>query len=259
MNLLVDSIVFGFFIFFFITGMIKGFIRTVIGPIALLVGCAVSWLYFQRTQNFLVSILISLMAPFIINLVVLAILKAHREVNDETEGFFTLGRLAGGVFNLLWGGSMVVLTVALLLFIPGEWESLKWTQAEIKSSLTYSILNSLTYSILNSLSGGKISQGSQKLEHTIQALRDPEVIHQLQEAPEYNAVMEDKKIQDIFNDEGLVKDLRESNFTRIINNEKIRALLEDPELVNKMLQLHKYISDTPAEKKKSGPKVINVK
>lgn len=251
MNPLIDTIVFGSFLLFFIIGWMKGFVRTVIGPIALVFGSMIAWLYYKQTQNFLATLLISLIAPFIIQFAVLTVLKIYRASHDDKKDDFTIGKILGGCLNLIWGGGLLILTILLVLLIPQTWDSFRWLQTEIKSSLTYFLLDSV--------SGHRLSQGNKKIEQTLEMLGSPEKMQSVQNSDEYQAIIDNEKIQAIFNDEELVKDIENKNFTKLITDPKITAIMQDPELMKKMLGLYTNITTSPSPATTSKPRIINVK
>lgn len=137
----VDLIILVISLFYFIRGWTKGFLRTIFGPISLIIGSIMSYIYFKQSGNIFVSILIGLMGPFVLNLGLSLLIKIWRKVTDEDNDAFTIGRLLGGICGFIWGFSLTTLIIVLIGLAPLQNSGLKSVQDQVKQSRYYSLLN----------------------------------------------------------------------------------------------------------------------
>jgi len=228
----VDYVIIALFVFFFYRGWSKGLLGTLLGPISLVIGCIIAYVFYLQTQKFVIALLISIFAPFLINFFCSLLLKAMRKVKDE-KNRLTFGQMFGATFNVLWCGSIVILTLVLIVSIP---VNAAWLQ-KIQEQIT----NSQSYTFVYHLFGENISNSAVNMRKVYSVYEDPERIRELQESKEFKQLMNNTKIQEVLKDEELVQNIRDKNFTKVLSNSKMQSLFQDKELLKQFLELHKEL------------------
>ena len=108
-----DFIIYGCLLFYFIRGWKNGFLRTLLSPIAMVAGTALAYLYYQQTHDFVKSLILSILAPFVIGLVLRLIVKIYEHTGPKKNALGPLNRIGGGLLGVGWSGIWFVLVVVL--------------------------------------------------------------------------------------------------------------------------------------------------
>jgi len=229
----VDLIVLIVGLFYFIRGWMKGFLRTIFGPISLIIGSIVSYLYFKQSGNVFVSILIGLILPFILNFGLSLLINIWRKATDEDDDFFTIGRLLGGIFSFIWGVSLATLIVLLIVLTPLQISWLKSLQHQIKQSQYYSLLDRyFTLEKTNDQIGLNTLQ---------EILNDPVKIQRFQETQTFRELVNDEKLKNIFSDQETLNNLKNNNIGALLKNPEFVKLISDEEFRTKILSAYQEI------------------
>ena len=99
-------------------GWRRGFLRTLLGPVSLLLATIVSYFYYNFTHDFLKSLLIGLIGPFVLNIILAVVLTLWNKTVNQNQKANNFSRAWGGLFNLVWMGGIILLTLVLLVFMP---------------------------------------------------------------------------------------------------------------------------------------------
>jgi hypothetical protein len=217
--------------YYFIGGWQKGFLRTIFGPIALILGSILSYYYYKQTGNLVISILIGLIVPFALNIILSLMIGIWQKSNDEEKEMFTLGSLLGAICNLVWGLTITSLMIFLFLLVPLQISTLQQCQENIHQSQYYSFLNKKF-----SLDLRKDAMGLDSIQ---EILKDPKKIERLQNSDGFQALINDERMQKIFNNEKTVSDMKSNNFGELLKNPDFMQLLNDQELTAKILKAYK--------------------
>ncbi len=217
--------------YYFIDGWRKGFLKTIFGPIALIGGSILSYIYYKQTGKLVVSILIGLIVPFAINIILYLLIGIWQKSTDEEKDFFTLGSLLGAICNLVWGLAITSLILILFLLVPLKISALEQCQDNIRYSKYYTFLNK-TFSI-------ELRQQAMGLDSLQDIMKDPKKIERLQETDAFQDLLHDERMQKIFNNEKTVNDMKSNNFGELMKNPDFMQLLNDPELTAKILNTYK--------------------
>ena len=118
MSNVTDSVVLALTLYFLYRGWSRGLLRTLVGPIALIVGCLGAFIYYAQTHNIIVAFIISIVAPLILNIFFSVALAVWRK-NDQNRKPDLPGqpRLGAGLCAL-WGGINILLIIVLIALIP---------------------------------------------------------------------------------------------------------------------------------------------
>ena len=227
---LIDSIVLLLLLIYFTRGWMRGFLKTIFGPIALILASIVSYIYFKQTNNLVIGLVICLIGPFILEFLFSLGLKLWNQTTDEDEEPFTLGRLAGGFLSLLWGGIIIVLCLVLTTMIPLKMSWLENLQARIKQSTTYGLLNHYFHLEKKAY--------TQTLSSLQEAFNDPQKLQRLEQTEAFQDLINDDKLRNLLQNEDLAEQLKGNNLGEMIKSQQIQEIIKDKDLVRKFLSLY---------------------
>jgi len=230
-----DLLILLIFAFYFISGLRKGFLRTLLGPVALIVGTAVAALYYQRSGDFLWSLLISVMAPLAFNLTFLIVLKILHKTLGQNDELSLFSRLAGAALSLLWSGAWIILTLIFLVITPCEWS---WFDR-----LQDNVLQSRSYSLINTIIGDKIPKASMNVNEISEMLQNPRKFRVLKETDEYKALAENKTVMSLLEDRETMRQIEKQDIPKLIANPKFQALMQDKDLIGQIFALNQKLNE----------------
>lgn len=237
-----DIIIILISIYYFICGWQKGFLRTIFGPISLIIGSAVSYIYFQQTHQLLISLLIGLIGPFLLNFILNLLIKLWQKTTDREKEFFTIGKLLGGLFSLIWGITITSLIALLIVLSPFKIAIINTIQDNIKHSTYYALLNKFF-----SIEKKKKMSG---LETVQEILNNPDKIAKFQKTEAFQELINDKKLKKIFQDETTLDQIKKKDVAALLKNPEFLEILKDEELGSKLLTAYKEMikSEKPGNK-----------
>lgn len=206
-------------------GWRRGFLRSILGPFSLVACLIFSFFYFQITHNFLVSLLLCVFGPILLN-ILLALFLGLWSKPPKDESLSLLSRMLGAFFSLSWNTALLILFLAWILLIPADVWGFKKIQDNISRSRSLLIFNQL-------LPIPPVDH----FQNTWRAIHDPAQRKDIESSPEYKAISEDKKIRAILADETLIEEIRKGEIAKVIGNPKIQEIFQDPELLKKFLAL----------------------
>lgn len=235
MSSITDSIIFALTLYFLYRGWSQGLLRTLVGPIALLIGCLGAFIYYTQNHNIIVAFIISIVAPLILNILFSLALTVWRQMTKTENPISPASRAWGAGLCALWGDINLLLIIVLIALIP---LNTFWIER-----IRQDIFNSRTYSLVDQWIKHLVPQKSINIRAVSQALKDPDQMQHLQSSAEYQAVWEDKTLQELLADEEIVRDIQEKNFAKLLANPKMQAMMKDPALVKKILDLNVKIME----------------
>lgn len=226
------------FTLFFILGYRKGLLRTLAGPIALIIGSFLAYYYYQQTGKMIVALILGIAAPFLLNLVISFLLKIWQKSNKDSGFSLSLNGLFGGVLNLTWCGALMILAIICVMLLPKSLSQISSLQENIRNSHTYTYLENITK---------KVDQSDQySINKLATILNNPEKVKGVSKTEEYQELMEDENIRSMLQDEDLVTAIENKDYLRIMRHPKTQKIIQNKETVAKILALQKEIlKDTP--------------
>ena len=102
MIMVTDYIMFVALLFFFINGWRKGVLKTLLAPIALIVGCLTAFLYYQQTHNIAITLSIGVFSPFVLRILASLILKLWDKATNKNIPPSILSKVFGSTLGVLW-------------------------------------------------------------------------------------------------------------------------------------------------------------
>lgn len=216
-----DYIVLAVVILSTIHGWRWGFLRSILGPFSLVVCLIFSFFYFQITHNFLLSLLLCVFGPVLLN-ILLALFLGLWPKPPKDESLSLLSRMLGAFFSLSWNTALLILFLAWILLIPAHVLGLTKIQDAISRSRSLLIFNQFLP-----------IPAVDHFQNTWRAINDPQQRKAIESSPEYKALAEDQKIQAVLADEVLVEQIRKGDMAKVIGHPKIQAIFQDEELIKK--------------------------
>lgn len=240
MSSITDSIVLALTLYFLYRGWSRGLLRTLVGPIALIVGCLGAFIYYAQNHNIIVAFIISIVAPLILNIFFSLALAVWHKMTKAENPISPASRAWGAGLCALWGDINILLIIVLIALVP---INAFWIER-----IRQDIFNSVTYSLVNQWTRHLVPEKSIDIRAVSQALKDPDQMQRLQSSVEYQAVREDKTLQKLLADEEIMRDIQDKNFAKLLANPKIQAMMKDPELIKKILDMNVKMMEqkTPA-------------
>ncbi len=209
-----DIITLALSIFLIFRGASRGFLASLLGPIALILATVVSYIFYQCTQNLLISLCIGLAGPFILTWVLRAFLHSVSVMSNSVGKYSPLSRVAGALVTWIWGMAMLIITILLLAMVPPVNKQLDFLYKDVHLS---------------------------KLYHAIKPLDSAAIDQSSDTENEAASLAEDQRIQDIVKDPTVVDAINRKDYSALISNPKFAALVQDPVMMKKMLRIYRQM------------------
>lgn len=214
-----DAVIIFCSIFLLWKGAIQGFLASLLGPAALIFSTIVSLVYFCLTKNFVVSLCIGLLGPFLLAWVFRFFLYSWTKIVNPNGILSLTSRIGGALLTWSWGMIMAGLTVLLLSMAPPINKPLRLMLEDIHMSLAYQLVKPLD------------------LFATDNALGPVDL----------KSLYQDKRIQDIVNDPQITEAILHHDYSTVMSNPKMVALTQDPAMIKKIMAVYKQMYQQQAQ------------
>jgi len=255
--MITDYIALGALLYFFLNGWYKGIFKTLLGPISLIIGCSIAFIYYHQTNNMALSLWICVLSPLAFKILITVVLKIWKKVSNKEVSLSFSSKLFGSIFSVLWSGGYLGLLLILIGLIPTRFGWLDKIQDDVIASKSYSIIQQfIDKNLLATFADIK------KLTAII---GDPAKFQKFQSTKEFEVLMEDDDLKEIFSDEEMIAQIRNKEYGKLLANPKMRSALANDQLLKKIFALNKKImeegiaEETSNGEKESQPKVIEIK
>jgi len=235
MHITTDSIILIILCYFFYKGWRKGFLKTLLGPVALLIGCFMGFSHYHKTQDITTSLVISIISPFVITILASLVLKLWNKAVNNDDPLPLASRLMGSAFSILWGGGYLAMMVLLIGIMPVRFGWFEKVQDDV--------LASKSYALVNHWAGDKIPIASLDVKKITNVLQNPEALEQFESTEEFETLMGDDLLKELFADEETAEQIRTKNYSQLLANPKMQAVFQNPELLKKIFALNKKIME----------------
>lgn len=216
-----DSAVLILSIFFLLRGASRGFMNSLIGPFSIIAATIISIIYYQATKNIIISLLIGLAGPLLLNLLFKFLLKSWAKVTSPSF----LSRIGGAILNLIWGWVFIFLTLILLTVLPPWGETLKAIQHDVTKSRSYLIAKPFENTFFAAPQQNATPVTRRSLRNDAKSLAQD---------PHFQKILRDPEIQ---------KDIDTHDFAKLMSNPKMMGLVQeimnDPATMNKVLAIYR--------------------
>jgi hypothetical protein len=214
-------------ILFIYIGINRGFLRSLMGPIAFILGSLLGLICFEMTKNLMWSFCVGALSPILITWGLSGLLNLWYPREDWVPN--ALSQILGAVLTLLWGMPFILAFVVIASILPPANPVLKAINEDVNRSYCFKQIKPLINQFLPEPKKTNPSPGKTPSPSEIQALA---------EDPRFKAIREDPEIQ---------KQIEANNFGALMANPKMMALtqevMKDPELMKKLLRA----SQTPSK------------
>ncbi len=226
-----DKIIFFFAIYLFWRGWSKGFLQTVIGPIALIIATVLSYIYYIITHNMIIAVAIGTVGPIILS-IALSMTIGTLLLGADKKNISILSRFLGAVINTVWGEFLLITGIFLIMFIPLKIPVVQGIQSDIQQSWGYlqvktKIDELLDKDVASALDPSKLA-----------VLTDPKGLEHLGKTKEFQDVMNDPLVQDLLNDPKTTQAIEQKDIGKLMQSPKFIAITKDPDLLKKFLALY---------------------
>lgn len=256
-----DLIVLGVFVFFAVIGLLKGFFRTIIGPLSSTIGISAGYFYYMQYGRLANALILALGVPIVLSIVLSIVLFIWRKTADKESTLTWPSRLAGSLLNGFWGLCLMLPFVLFLAIMPAPVSFLEKIKNDALDSSTYSLMKNFIQDKTTAMKGAEIF---------FKTPVDSPKMESIRQRPDFQAVQNDPNIRDIVSDEETIRQIREKDIFKLLANPKFVKLLENKETLKKLYALSENLGadtedmPTAAASKKSRqeypePKVYEFK
>ncbi len=212
-------------------GASRGFVRSILGPICLILATLLATYYFNSTKNIVISLLIGLFGPMALHFFLSNYLKLwHGMTNPEWKPN-PLSRLSGALLTLIWGLVFIGMTLVLLTLIPPFADGIKQISQNVRSSISYSLIKPFIQATPPAKTSATTSQSANNND-IAQIANDP-------------------RFQEVINDPEIQRAIENNDFAKLMSNPKImsltQSLMQDPEMIKKLMTMHSQLQQNPSK------------
>ncbi|MBF0483891.1 MAG: CvpA family protein [Candidatus Omnitrophica bacterium] len=232
---LTDKIVVVILTIYFLIGWQRGFFKAIIGPIAFIVGTLISAVYYFETKNLIIAVIIGIIAPLVLGVIFSILFRPPPKDKDDNSSptISFVNRAAGGLICAAWSGGMAILCIILVTLIPSNFKPLASIKKDISSSQTYRIVNKL--------SGHRLKKTVLDIDMFNNLVKSEKVQEDMQKSEAYKNLMDDPSVKSILNDAKTLESIQKKDIKSLIGNPKILAIMNNPDLIGKLMQFQKEI------------------
>lgn len=229
-----DKILLALLVVFFLQGWRCGILRSLIGPFSFFACAFFAVLFFDLTNNIIVTSLIVLGGGFMLSMLLnCAIMIGRFTINKEFLGKIFLGsRILGGITNLVWQGMTTILIVVILTLIPTGVARVDKIQKDVMESKTYACFTRHIVPAVPALKDGLSS---------LSLFKNPEKIQTMASAEEYQIFWEDQKVQELVNDPEIQELIDKKDIVHLAAHPKLRTLLANEDAMIKFTKFSKKV------------------
>lgn len=242
---IVDLIVLGIIVLSFFTGLSQGFYKTILGPISLGIAYLFAISYYQLFGNLVISLVVGLLAPFVIRLIFSLLGKLLTSAYTDHPRPGPTSRFLGGIISIVWSCGIVGLSMVLMTMIP--------LQTKFFDNIKDRIVSSFSYSVIQQALGKHLTEAGMNMDSITSVLTDPEKRKSLEESPEFQKIMDEPALKAFFRDPEILTLVRDKKFDQLISHPKMKAILEDKNAMNQLMKLNKLIRRFDASSTKKSP------
>jgi uncharacterized membrane protein required for colicin V production len=226
-----DFITFFLSALFLLRGASRGFMKSLMVPLSIIVAMIISIIYYQITEDIIISSLIGLIGPLFINLLLKFLLKTWATATNTDIKPTFVSRLGGSILTLTWGWVFIIFTLILLAVLPPWGKPLTAIQNDVTKSASYCIAKPFGESIF--------SVSRKNIPATSNAALSAEA-KLLAADPRFHMVLQDPDIQ---------KEIEAHDLVKLMSNPKMiyltQQIMSDPATMKKVMAI--YSHQAPAQ------------
>lgn len=218
--LLIDKIIIAVLFFFFLSGWVRGFLKSLIGPVSFVCCFISAIIFYDLNRNLLVSVLIATagtlaMAITLNVMLILAMTTVNKEFRGKT---FFVSRILGSFINIFWQGNIFFMILIIFSMLPIKNEKFENFQGQISISRIVAYYQEKIVNPDNRIKA---------VVSSLETLRDPDQLKMITNTPEFSTFYKDPKVQKFLNDPQVIDALAAQDSLKLIQNPSLRELITD--------------------------------
>ena len=223
---MIDVMLIGIVIGFFLTGYIRGLLRQALEVLCFIIAAAAAYVYYKKNGSLLGITLVFTLTNLGLGVVFWGLRKlSHKKA---TRPSFTC-RMAGGAIGGFEGIIFALVTLVSLHFLGGAIAAVNPRIAEsLEASSFYARYKAISMTSRVPLVKEIYRMGELSKGKTGGIVLSPQAVRQLEKNPSIQAVLEDKQ---------LAESIKQKDYGKIISNPKFLKILNDKKLVKQLMTI----------------------
>ncbi|MCA9400201.1 MAG: CvpA family protein [Candidatus Omnitrophica bacterium] len=218
----------------FFRGWQKGFLLSIIGPLALFVGSLAAYAYYKSTGDLLMSLVISVVVPIAIPIATACFVYALKLLEPASERSCSLiSRLAGGIVQAAWCVAFILMTFLCIHFAPIQQPWFQKTRSFFEKSRSFTIFSRQMAKLLPEESYG--------FEGIIQKFANQDQLKNLDQTPEFNDLMQDPSFEGFIHDPEIQNLVENNAVFELIQHPKFKEMMKDPQVMDKLMAVYQNV------------------
>lgn len=228
--MLFDKIITAALCVFFISGWMRGFLKSLIGPFSFLCCFISAVIFYDLNRNILIATIIAtagtLALAITLNmLLIIALSTVNKELRGKT---FFISRLLGSVINVIWQGNIFLVFIILFSLLPLNNEKMENLQKQISDSKLVAWYHQKIINRDNRLQAAVLS---------FSALKDPAQLRAITQTKTFEEFYQKEKVQNFLNDPEVIDALTAKDSVKLIRNESARDLVTDNDTMSALTKV----------------------
>lgn len=235
-----DIIVFLFVIYFTCLGWAQGVLRFVLGFAALAISSSLALADFTEGQDLMSSLRFFIILTVILSFIAWGGLNLWNKKISKSKKSNLLSRLAGATIGLLWSFFFCITIMVVLIILPAQDSFWKYIKKVTRESYTYTLVE---YRFLGTHPAYQMIKSFYEMTPSPDEPMtiNSKPIMDIRAMPEYQAIAEDFRFQEILKDKKIKKYVEERNIAGLVASKKVQDLLSDKLFIKKFQDLYQRI------------------
>jgi hypothetical protein len=229
-------------------GAYQGLLRSLVGPVALLISLLLSVFVYFSTKSFSASFLTAVLGPFFFAWIIVSALKRWLN-SEESPRLSIVSRVGGQVVNVVWGSIVIFLTIAFLAFFPFNRFDLPGVSKDIHRSFCYRLIEPM---FINKALNYEKPLNPADCEAGLCSASEKD-LEALAADPQIQAILNDPRVQRLYNDPAAQIAIKNKDYRAILDNPAIRELSQDPRFLIQALKVYPKIQALTNAQQDQGP------
>lgn len=235
-----DIVVLLFIIYFTCLGWVQGIMRFLLGFAAIAVSAYFALADFGEGQDLMSSLRFFLILTLILSFVAWGAMNLWNKKVSKSKKANFLSRLAGATIGLLWSFFFCACVMVVLVILPTQDNFWKYIKKVTRQSYLYTLIE---YRYLGTHPAYQMIKSFYEMKPAPDetAMINGKPILDIRTLPEYQAITEDFRFQEVLRDAKIKKYVEERNIAGLVASKKVQDLLSDKLFVKKFQDLYKRI------------------
>ena len=216
--ILLDKIIWVFLAVFFLSGWLRGFLKSLIGPIAFFCCIIAAVIFYDLNHNVLMAAVITFAGTIALSLFLSVLLSVTMHaINKEYRGkVFLLSRILGATVNVAWQANILFIGLIIFSIIPLQKGTLTKLQQQVPDS---TMMEYYRTKIVDKDTRYKA------LIATMEVVKEPKEMQAIQQTRRYIAFQEDPNVQAFAADPDAILALQENNTIKLLQTPSLKKLV----------------------------------